>query len=95
VLAALGNNAQALEMYQKALAIHEQLAAAQADNTEAQRNVFLSYTRAAGALSALGRREEAIALLRRALARMQQLAASDLRNAQCQRNLVNAYEQLA
>ena len=88
------NMTEALDAYRKALTIHLQLAAAEANNTGRQRDVFLSFNRVAGALAALGQREEAIATYRKALAIMEQLAPSDPGNAQWQQDLVGVYDRL-
>ena len=92
VLAAnLGNTAEAMESYRKALTIREALVAANPSNQALNRALSLSYRSQADIRLARGDYAGALESLRKTLAILEPLAAADPRNAGLKRDLAVTY----
>ena len=78
---------EALKAYRDALAIRERLAAADRSNTDAQRDLAVSYEQDRQRADGLGKLDEALEAYRADLAIAERLAAADASNTKWQRDL--------
>ncbi len=91
----LGSTQKALDYYAKALAISEQLAQQDSQNSQAQRDLLVSFNKLANAQLQLGDTQKALDYYARALTIGEQLTQQDPQDSQAQRDLSVSFEKLA
>ena len=89
-----GATARGSEIYQKALAIAERLAAQDPGNTEWQRDVSVSYNKIGDVRLEGGDRKGALEIYQKALAIAERLAAQDPGNTEWQRDVSVSYNKI-
>src|SRR5438552_15512067 len=85
---AQGKLDEAISAYRDGLAIRERLAAADANNSQRQRDLSVSYNKIGDVLVAQGKLDEALPVYRDSLAIRERLAAADRSNTHTQRDLL-------